>query len=971
MKMSPGQRLSFGPYKLDARDERLWRGGQPVELTHKSFAVLSALVARPGQLLTKEELFRTVWPRTVVTDAALTRCVRELRQALRDDAQAPTFIETVHGRGYRFVAPVARADAPPSQDWRHSAPVVGRDAELQQMRTWLENARGGERQVVCVAGEPGLGKTTAVRTFIARALEEQPICVTVGRCIEQFGAGEAYLPVLEALERLDRQLAGEVLRDLLRRYAPSWLAQLPALSEPEEREQLQRQVAGVTRERMLREIVQAFEALSQERTLILWLEDLHWSDYSTLDLMSALARRTEPARLLMIGTYRPVDVLLRKHPLLDIKAELALHGNCHELALQPLSEAAVQDYLEARLGASAPAVAPRTARLIHRRTEGNPLFMTAVVDDSLRRGVLHRTDAGWELTGDLDNAAEPIPQSLRQLIERQLDRLDDPDRRLLEVASVAGDPFAIAAIADAMKAPVEPVEERCVALARHGDFLQRERTSELTGARYRFVHAFHRQAAYERISEARRRQLHARIGEWEERARGDQAGSIAAELAMHFERAQDFPRALVYLQRAAENALRRSAHQDAAALARRGLDLLSRIAEGSERTESELALQLSLGAALVALKGYAAPEVGETYARARELHQQIGDAPRLLLALAGLQTYYVQRADLHTAKAVALQCSAHARDPVSLLLTHTALGTSLYAMGDFLGARRQLEQALALYDERHRDAFLLYGRDPGVVARSFLAGALWHLGYFEQAWSSIESALQASRALSHPFTTAVALLFAASLEVFRQQGGHGMRLAEEAISIASEQRYPYWAATATILRGHFRVESGDIEAGIADMRQALAARQAAGARVFQPFYFTLLASAYIRLGDLESALGVVSQALVQVAETGERGYEAEAYRLQGVILAQHSDASAVAEAETSLRRAVAVAREQQARGWEVRAATDLAHLLQRQGRGAEAQRSLAEIVAWFTEAPDLPDVCAARTLQNALLAEGR
>ena len=548
---------------------------------------------------------------------------------------------------------------------------------------------------------------------------------------------------------------------------------------------------------MLREIVQAFEALARDRTLILWLEDLHWSDYSTLDLMSALARRTEPARLLMIGTYRPVDVLLRKHPLLDIKAELEPHGNCHDLALQCLSQAAVQEYLEARVGTPTHAVAPGTARFIHRSTEGNPLFMATVVDDSLRRGVLHRADARWELAGDIENATSSIPSSLRQLIERPLDRLDDFDRHLLEVASVAGASFAVAAVAAGLDAPLEPTDERCVELVRRGDLLQRDATAEAAGARYRFVHAFHRQAAYERLSESRRRLLHARIGEWEERSRGDQAGSIAGELAMHFEQAHDTRRALAYLQRAAENALRRSAHREATTLAHKGLELLEGLPEGAERTETELAL----GAALVALKGYATPEVGQVYARERELHEQIGETPRLLLMLAGLQTYYMQRAELHTAKAIALQCLAHARDSASLLLTHSSLGSSLSALADFLGARQHFEQALALYDDRYRDAFLFYGRDPGVISRSLLAATLCHLGYFEQAWSGIDAAVHAARAASQPFTMAVALVFAASLETFGENGDHGMRLAQEALAIASEQRYPYSSSIGS--RGYF------------------------------------------------------------------------------------------------------------------------------------------------------------------------
>jgi DNA-binding winged helix-turn-helix (wHTH) protein len=345
--------ICFGPYRLDLVALRLWRGTQAVKLTGKAFAVLRHFVEHARQLVTKDALFHAVWAETVVSDATLASCIQELRQALRDNAKKPRYIETVHRRGYQWIAPLTATPQPvqsprsqvqsqnfePAPSPQSLTPsFVGREAELAQLHQWLEKALNGERQLVFVTGEPGIGKTTVVEAFLSQVAANGNVWIGRGQCVEHYGAGEAYLPVLEALGRLCRGPEGEHLIALLHQHAPTWLVQMPALLGTVELEEIQRRTAGVTRERMLRELAEALEALTAERALILCLEDLHWSDYSTLDLLSILARRQEGARLLILGTYRPVEVLLRDHPLKGIKQELQLHGQCEELALGFLSE---------------------------------------------------------------------------------------------------------------------------------------------------------------------------------------------------------------------------------------------------------------------------------------------------------------------------------------------------------------------------------------------------------------------------------------------------------------------------------------------------------------------------------------------------------------------------------------------------------------------------------------------------------
>src|SRR5262245_17687304 len=404
--MAQKRQILFPPFRLDAANQRLWRGDEALPLRPKTFAVLTHLLDRPGQLVTKEELLDACWPDTTITYTVLKVCIREIREALGDDSKAPRFIETAHRRGYRFIGQISEdgetkrrgdeatgrrgdeekgiaaprrpgAPAPRRPISSSAMGLVGRDAELDRLRASLERALDGRRQVVFVTGEAGIGKTALVEAFLLLAAADPQVWLARGQCLEQFGSGEAYLPALEAVSRLCQEPGRERFVDLLRRHAPTWLLQTPWLLPAGELETLRRNTRG-TRERMLREIAEAIEALTAETPLVLAFEDLHWSDYSTLDLISYLARRREGARLLVIGVYRSVEATLQEHPLISVKQELQMRRLCEELALGRLSETAVGEYLARRFP---PQRFPDgLARLIHEGVRGNPLFMVNVVD---------------------------------------------------------------------------------------------------------------------------------------------------------------------------------------------------------------------------------------------------------------------------------------------------------------------------------------------------------------------------------------------------------------------------------------------------------------------------------------------------------------------------------------------------------------------------------------------------------------
>ena len=298
-----------------------------------------------------------------------------------------------------------------------------------------------------------------------------------GQCIEHYGSGEAYLPVLEALSQLCRQPGGEQIVTLLSRYAPTWLMQMPALVSDSEFEALQRKVQGATRERMLREMAEAIEALTAERSLILMLEDIHWCDPSTLDLLSLLAQRRGPARLFVLATYRPADVVVSGHPLRALKQELQVHGQCEELPLGFLTTTEVTQYLAARFPQHEfPA---ELGRIIHQSTEGSPLFMVNVVEEWVRQGVLSESGEQWRLVAHLHDLAAGVPESLRQMIEKQLERLTLEEQHAPETASVVGGEFTTATVAAGLNEQPQRVETWCEGLIRRGQFLRLRGTETL------------------------------------------------------------------------------------------------------------------------------------------------------------------------------------------------------------------------------------------------------------------------------------------------------------------------------------------------------------------------------------------------------------------------------------------------------------------------------------------------------------
>lgn len=992
----------FGDFELDTRVCELRRKGKPRPLEPQVYDVLAYLVENRDRMVPKQELLDKVWPDRFVTEAALSSRLMAARKAVGDSGRAQRVIKTVHGRGFRFVAQVEERDAaqsapetgpaPPSpvesaepkrssgesgaaekaggpREPASSAPAYGRSGELGLLDQWLSHALQGKRQLVFVAGEAGLGKTTLVQAFADQARGRDGLWMAHGQCLEHRGQGEAYMPVLEALGRLCKEPGGAELTALLSRQAPTWLVQMPWLVSASDLEELQRRVTGSTRDRMLREMVEALEAATAERPLLLVLEDLHWSDDSTLDLLSYLARRHEPARLMVIGTYRPAEAQRRDQALHGLTRELCACGLSRDLRLGFLDEAAVSEYLEARFP-NGP-LPEGLVRLVHQRTGGNPLFMGSLVEHWLSQGLLMLEGGRLRTGAPLEELASGVPESLRQMIEQQIERLDPADAQMLEAASVSGREFSAATAAAAAGLPLEEVENRCIELSRRGQFVRMLGTAEWPdgafAARFGFTHDLFQEVLYERVPASRRVRLHRQIGERLERGHGAQAAQIAAELAVHFVRGRDAEKAVEYLQTAAGQALRKSAHREAIRHIRCALEWIGRLPEGERRDRCELGLLASLGGAAIATEGWSSATAEEAWSRARRLAARLNNPPELYAVLCGLAAMHEYRGEYQQAEAV-LKPRLESGEEHLLVESEEIMACSYFHQGAFSQALEHAERALDRFDPASEAEFgATFGDNPGVSCLDWAGMALWFLGRPDKALERVEEALELAK--GHVYSLAQAWAQSAMVHLWRGEATRTLEQSEASIQLAEKHGFPYRVAIGRILRGWALAALGRSTDGVAEIREGLAAHQATGARMDRPYYLALLAEACLAAERSEEALFALAEALSMVQETRTFFFEAELHRLWGATLLAAGARNAGDGALDSYTRAIEVARRQGARSLELRAAMSLARLWRLHGKEEDARELLARGYSEFTEGFDTADLRRARELLGELAGE--
>jgi len=951
--------LRFGEFELDGDAFELSRGGSPLEVQPRVLAVLLHLARERDRMVTREELLRAVWADVHVEEDSLYRAIAIARRLLAEGTGVADPIRTVRGRGYRFAAPVVEVERAAAS--RGPIPP-GRAGALDALREALARARGGERQLVVLTGEAGIGKSRVADAFVAELRQAGDVEGTRGQCLEPLGGGEPYSPLLEAVARLCRRAGSEVV-DVLRERAPSWLAQLPALCSASERRALEREARSATRERLTEELADALEEIAARRPLVVVLEDLQWCDRGTLGLLASLARRREPARLLLLATARTGEPTGADAALRRLLADLKTEGRCHELSLPPLAEDDVRQLARQRLRGAEPA--PGLVRWLRERSAGNPLFAHHLLDFAAERKLLDLGADGARVEAAL--ASLGVSSTLAELIDRQIECLDPPAVRLLEAAAAAGPEFSAAEVAAALEVDVAETEDRCDELARRAIFLARAGVAEWSdgalSARFRFRHALHREALAARIAPSRRRELHRRIGRCLELGLGDGSPEAAPLLARHFERGGEPGHAVRYYVAAVERAARRRAGHEAWTLAEQALALLPQL-PANERDAQELALRFALAPALPEAVGFADAAVDENLARAEALCERLGEAERHLAVLWSRCHARFQAGDADQALALAERLLAGARAlgrPDFELLAHDALAFSHHKRCRFEVSLEHAERVLALYEpERHAELCDWIGQDVTVDAAITSAFDLWYLGRPAAAGARIQRAVEFARRSGHRYSLVLALCYAAAFHVAAEDSARARDVAAQAMQRARAERLPSHRAFAELMHAAALPSPPERLAGMLAALRGLTPNGEAPRVAGISGVRALFAHALGEVGQRELALAQVAEAFAEAERSGERE------PLPGLHLLRASFAANEADAERDLRCALATAAQVGHRMAELQAATELARFEARSGRRGEALALLAGRAEEMAGEPDVPVLARARALLREL-----
>ncbi|MHB1957442.1 MAG: AAA family ATPase [Acidobacteriaceae bacterium] len=597
----------FESFRLDTSNECLWQNKAQINLPPKPFAVLRYLVENPGRLITHDELLDALWPETYVQPQVLRTYMLDLRKVLGDDPACPRFIQTLPKRGYCFVAQVADTSVPESgaasTSEAHPAVfdgVVGREQELIRLKTLAQALACGQRQTVFITGATGIGKTALVEAACRQMVAMVSATVAAGQCVEGLSKREDYYAVMEVLRQLCASAGGETATRILASIAPAWLAAIgrDTGSTIVDARSTQPKVSG--------DLCRALEELAKEKALVLVFEDLQWANGSTLELISALARRRAPAKLMVLATCSS-HCTSAEHPLKALKQDLVLHRQCAELALAPLAKTAVRQVLSRELGQEELPTGLDT--FVYRHSEGNPLFVLALLRHLISEHFLMRDGADgsgrWEQRAPFPDMETGVPQELAQLIDPEIERLPPAEQRILEAASLMRVVFPAWAVAAVLEQDRTEIEESCDRLARRLCFVHRAGHDELPdGTRsdfYAFAHGLYREVLYQKQTASRRAKGHTRIAERLGELFAGREDNVAREMAMHYEAAGNWKRATTALRTAARHAHQRRAYSEAAQLLQHALGLAQNLSE-ADRQIAEREIQRELEMARIAME---------------------------------------------------------------------------------------------------------------------------------------------------------------------------------------------------------------------------------------------------------------------------------------------------------------------------------------------------------------------------------
>jgi class 3 adenylate cyclase/predicted ATPase len=899
-------------------------------------------------------------PNTVAISEATSRLVQGYfdcealgGQTLRGVAEPVAVYQVLQESGARGRLDVAGT--------RGLTPLVGRESEVTLLLERWEQVKAGHGHIVLLTGDAGIGKSRLVQVLKEHVAHE-PYMRWECRSLEYY-QNTALFPLIDLFQRLLQFHAEDTLDTKLEKlehalsqyrlpveesvplFAPLLALLVPANRYPPLNLSSQRQ-----RQKTLETLVAILQELAEHQPMLFIVEDLHWTDPTTLELLNLVLDQTPTASLLTVLTCRPIFQPSWTH-----------RSYLTEVSVSRLAQPQVAHMVERVAGGKT--FPDEVLQQIVQRTDGVPLFIEEMTKAILESGHLKDTNGHYTLTGALP--ALPIPTTLQDSLMARLDRLMTA-KVIAQLGATIGRQFSYELL-QAVSGVEAGILQRELGRLLEAEVLYQR--GLLPNATYLFKHALIQDTAYQSLLKSTRQQYHQRIAQVLE-TRFPEIGETQPELlAHHYTEAGLHQQAVAYWHRAGEVAIQRSAYVEARAHLTTGLALVATLPSTLERHQQELTLHLALGSALMESKGYGAPEVEREYTRARELAQQVGDTRQLFWALRGLRMFYLVHGKLQTAHELAeqlLQVAECSQDPALLALAHNGLGISYFYRGELAAAYTHATQGHALYTpEQDRSLAFLCGVSPGAGSLAYAAMARWVLGFPQQALMQSRDAVTLAQELQYPAMLALPLAHAAWLHQFRREWPLTQERAEEVIALATEQGFPFWVAMASVLRGWALTAQGQDEAGIAQMHQGLAAYRATGAEMGQTYLRTLLVEGYGKVGQIEAGLTVLAEALAVVKQGGEHLYEAELYRLKGELLLQRSSDNHT-EAETGFHHAIAIAQNQQAKSWELRAITSLARLWQQQGKRQEAHDLLAPVYHWFTEGFDTADLKDAKALLEEL-----
>jgi predicted ATPase/class 3 adenylate cyclase len=899
-------------------------------------------------------------PNTVAISEATSRLVQGYFvcqdlgvQTLRGVAEPLTVYQVLGESGAQ-----GRLDiAPP----RGLTPLVGRQQEVGLLLERWEQVKAGQGHVVLLTGDAGIGKSRLVQ-MLKEHMANDPHMRWECRSAE-YSQNTALFPVTDLFQRLFQFHAEDTPDTKLEKLASALsqyrlpveetlplLAPLLSLALPDNRYPLLHLSPQRQRQKTLETIVAILQEDAERHPVLFIVEDLHWTDPTTLDLLHLVIEQIPTTSILTVLTCRSHFQPSWRH-----------RSYLTEITVNRLSHAQVEQLVNRMTdGITFP---QEVLAQIVEKTDGVPLFVEEMTKAILESGQLKAVDGHYALTGSFSTFA--IPATLQDSLMARLDRLVTA-KAVAQYAGVIGRQFSYELLHAVSSLDALTLQRELGRLVEAEIVYQRGLPPQAT---YTFKHALIQDAAYESLLKSTRQHYHQRITQVLEERFPEMAETQPELLAHHYTAAGLVEPAIPYWHRAGQHANDRSAYLEAISHLTTGIELLKTLPETPEHTQQALTLHLALGAALQMAKGHAAPEVEHAYTQARTLCQQVGETPELVPVLFGLWRFYVTRSQFHTARELGetlLRLAQRTDDPALAVIAHYALGVTWLRLGALPAARRHLEEAIARYtpDQRRAPVFRM-GHDPGVSCRANAAMTLWLLGYPAQALARVRDALALAHELLHPFSLAWAQCFAAHVYQFRRDVPGVYEQADAAVALSTEQGFTQWVAAGTSLRGWALAMQGQGEEGLTQVRQGIAACRATGTVLLVPCYCTMLADVCAHLGHIEDGLQALAEAHALVEQHEERFWEAEIYRLRGVLLLWQTGTSR-AEAETWFQRALDVARRQEAKSLELRAAMGLSRLWQQQGKRAEAHKLLAPIYGWFTEGFDTADLQEAKALLEAL-----